>query len=203
MRNAFQEDIANNVLLQLEASELSIRELSDKVDRSYHSVRAVVRQLEEEGLITPSSNRYRNTTFRLASGDGPNRVMPMVNLGGSRYKLIQVLAMRHSESSPTASAVLRIPMHITRILNCAIKIKAGTDQQRTLRLIKVEMQNDLDLLKSAVSVYEQIINDPRNWNPETLRRYNNDVQFDKDEVISSYNHYFPSRNTETGERKEE
>ncbi len=193
MRTKFQEDVANDLLVQLGHGARSIAELASKTGHNYYTVRLVVQTLIDEGQIIRADNRFRNAKLKLVDASTPTAVIPTVELNGNFYKLTDILGLRFQPQSKANTAVSNLPMHVTRLLNSARQEAEGKPQERTLRFIKTEMQRDREYLKSALDVYDQVLNNPINWNPNSLARFTTDPAFNPRDLQDSYNHYFEAK----------
>lgn len=186
----FQLEVRNAILTHLEMGPASIAQLMDATGFKYHSLRLQVRQLEEEGLVKAVTRSYRNTLFALGSENGPNNIIPVIRTDSQSFKVQELISLRHNNEPAAAKAVLNLPKHITRLMKAALRLNQGTDVALTLSALKTEMKRDLAALKRSVEVYEQVLGDTRNWNPEALGKFPNDITFDEPLVEEAYEHYF-------------
>ena len=186
----FQMKVRNAIIQQLEMGPASTAELAVSTKYNYHSVRGQVRALEDEGVIKPLDRSYRNTKFVMGSDNGPNNIIPILHIDDKRFKLQELLQLRHNDNPHGAQAVHNIPKHLARLFKAAIRVSEGRDTTLTLTALKTDMVNDLQALKRAVYVYEQVLQDDRNWNPENLKRYPLDATFEQSVIDSAYVHYF-------------
>jgi predicted transcriptional regulator len=193
MRSAFQEIIANEILHKLETNPCTVAELAADLHRNYYTTRLVVQSLMADGIIIRADNKFRNGKLALVAADTPTSVIPSVSIGTVYYKLTQVLSMRHQKRSNGADAVLRFPMHITRLLNAAVSLSEGKDQTRTLKLLQREMEKDREYIQQAVDIYDQILKNPVNWNPDSLKRFITDPALDMRDLKDAYSYYFDTQ----------
>jgi len=54
----------------------------------------------------------------------------------------------------------------------------------------MEMQDDLKALQNLCSIYEQIINNPRLFDEEYLRRFPKDYDYNADLIKETYDSYY-------------
>lgn len=191
--NAFQNQIRNTIMVRLENGAASIADLAKETGFNYYSVRNVVRIMEDEGTIKSLRGSYRNAKYVLGTDDGPNNIIPSVRTKAGVFKLQDVMDLRKQESPTGIQSITNLPQHVARILHAAIRIKEGrTDALLSLNALRLEMESDVKSLQSVLNVYDQILSDHRNWDPESLKRYPNDVTFNEQEVKEVYATYYPS-----------
>ena len=191
--NDFQTGVAQVITQMLGLRSYTISELAEDTGYSYWTVRNVIRELEEQGTVKPADNRYRNTKYRLAEAGEARNSMPVIINNGRKFKLIEILGLRHANVTSHASrAADALPMHVTRLLNYAriLATQPALFQERDLRLLRVEISKDREALAEALAVYEQLLDNPVNWNAQYLANFHHDPSFDGNEVIDAYKHYF-------------
>ncbi len=186
-----QEALRPEILRLLEHGPRTIASIAKELNRNYYTVRGAIQRLLDSGDVTPFNHNNRNVEYRLQVNRAPNKIIPIVvNKGGARFKLIDILAARHNDNPEASRAVHNLPMHIARIMNAAVQMTEGKPMEHTLNSVKLQMENDLLALENATYIYRQIVEYDRIWDPEVTIKFVDDIDFDGDEVKAAYLHYF-------------
>lgn len=186
-----QDMVEQEILEVLPNRAMSNAELAQELKRNYYTVRNATHDLMSKGLIRPKNGySFRNVQFVMVSDHHGNNVIPVITIDGTRTKLTKFLSMRNKRQ-PAVEAIESVPRVITRLLLVAHKLHKGEIvMPHELEMIRTDMEFNRDQLKNFVSLYDQILGNTTNWNPEFLKRYPRDDEFDMDEIQQAYQHYY-------------
>ncbi len=186
-----QERIKPDIIAALQKRPMTISELSQEINRNYYTTRGSLTQLIEEGEVSPVGYQQRNGLYQLGSSDVVRNTMSTITTRGSKHKIIEILGMRSTQPH-AAMAVFNLPKHVARIMKAAM---GGYDNEHqantTLNRIFESMRSDRQALQTAIEIYDQILNNPKNWNVKTLTRFQIDPDYDEDRIKEALNFFFP------------
>lgn len=187
-----QDLVETEILEVLPGKAMSIAELASELKRNYYTVRNAVRSLTDKGLIKPrDSYTFRNVQFMMAGEGTTNNLIPIVSVGGIRNKLIEYIKLKDNPQEATHKAVDSAPRVITRLMLVALRLHQGeTVMPHELELIRKDIEFQRDKLMNFVSLYNQILDNPVNWNVDLLRRFPRDAEFDKELVTDAHASYY-------------
>lgn len=186
-----QEALKPEIVELLSHQQLSLKELETRIGRNYYTVRGALNLLIDEGVARPVGYGGRGCKYMLQNEDGPNRIIPRIRLGKDSFKLTDLLASRHQDVPAAAKAVINLPRHITRLFKVGEALAVGTASAALpLESIRIQMSEDRAALARALEIYDQVLSNPRVWEPEVLTKWPNDIEYNAAEVQASYDFYF-------------
>lgn len=192
MSSKFQEVLQTNILAQLDTRSLTVSELSNKLNANYHSVRKAIVILREDGLVHPIGYAMgKNIKYAAGQELGQNNSIPVISHANGRNKMHELLELADSTKKPrVVVAYENIPLNVAQLMKAAERAANGEDVTRTLITIKTRMEQDVQALVNATKLINQILQNPRNWNPEVIKRYPQDTTYDAELVDRIYSHFF-------------
>lgn len=185
--------VQQEIISKLEQfTSMSTKDLMDKIKRPYHTVRQAIKALENDGQIVPANNNYRNTEYKLADGNTvAHKIIPTIIVNDQEWKLVVLLDLRKQAKLRAAEAVTNIPMHMTRIFKIAERLNNGDSAAAvSLDTIKLAMQADRQALRNSIEIYDQVLKNGKVWQPDLLRRFVNDTDYNQKEIDEAYRAYF-------------
>lgn len=186
-----QEALKPEIVELLSHEPRTLKELEALTKKNYYTVRGSLNQLIDEGIARPVGYGGRGSKYMLQNADGPNRIIPQIRLGKQTFKLIDLLQSRLQESPAAARAVINLPRHLTRLFKVAESAANGTaGASMPLESIRIQMSEDRQALVRALEIYDQVLSNPRVWEPEVLAKWPNDIEYNTKEVQDSYEFFF-------------
>lgn len=196
MKGKVQDRLRTFIMDQLANEPATVPDIAARGGFNAETTRQAVRRLESEGLVSPdpaSKGSFRNVKWTAQlDPNAKNSVIPYITAVGRTVKMINLLKNAKESIYSAPDYFVNLPRHIVRIFDLADKAHSGSNVNVQLKLLRSEMEKDLENARQLISLYEQVLKDPRNWNPDTLKRYINDEVYDKELVETAYQFYFAS-----------
>ncbi len=187
-----QETIKLDIIAALARGTMTISQLATTINRNYYTTRGSLSQLIHEGEVSPVGYQQRNGLYQLGSSDVMRNTMSTITTRGQKHKIIEILGMRQTQPH-AALAVVNLPKHVARILKAAIGGYTSEHQANTtLNRIFEGMRSDRQALQVAIEIYDQILENPKNWSLKTLERFKLDPDYDEERIKEALNYFFPS-----------
>jgi predicted ArsR family transcriptional regulator len=189
----FQLQLRSQILLQLESGPKSTRQIANAIDANYFTVRVAMRNLEDEGSIRGIyTSRGRDIKYEIGTNETTkNNVIPILRYRDFSAKL-HTFADMHDKMATSAliKSIINVPILIAQLMKAAEHLQAGESQEQTMTLVRVSLEDTLKNIQDFELLLQQMLNEPRTWNPEILKRYPLDEDYNTDAINQIYNHYF-------------
>lgn len=192
-----KQRVEKRVIEKLTVKPSTLSELSELTGDNYHTIRRVLKALEEQGFAYPAGYRQGAMIYKLTEPDPkrPNNSIPVTKGRTGPIKITAFLDQIGKESnSRTAEAATSLPRNVSRILMAALRHSDSNgkyDIDKNLKNIRLEMETDLTQLRTMVSYFESILQADVLWNSHKIQAIPYDESFDRDKVIEAYKYYYP------------
>jgi len=194
--STFNAQVQDDIIGLLGSKELNTRQIANRLGRPYHTVRANIRTMLDEGLIVPTNFSGRDTPYKIAGSQTmSDRLMPIIMVNRKKHKINVLLFQYHNDITDTAAykAILNVGKHATRILQIA---KAAHQDQATglqgyLNSLRNEIETDREALLNIVDLYTQLLEHPKFWDITKLARFPDDNDWDEGALQAALKHYYP------------
>lgn len=169
----------------------TVKELADKMDMNYHTVRRDVLTLVEDGLVSENGS-LRNGSVLYVTGN----IRPMPEFRASRTEAarMDVLALSYLRSPHTSNgsrAVLRLAEIMAELL--AMAANASATEQRidanTLQRLENAAVTAGATIDAVSNIAKSFLANQVIWNPDLLPGTVNDPHFSVREFLTTYEAY--------------
>lgn len=174
---------------------LSMKELSEAINASYHTVRNDVLELADAGKISPTGEtRLSGMLFR----PGRVRPMPMVYHKASNQTLPITAIVdsfgKNPNDSASARAALDVPAIATELLYIlALSVDTGhpnheriESKNRLITALRTRLTTDVLHIESILGIAKDMLRNENLWNAAGLEAVSGDSLFDAHHIISIY-----------------
>lgn len=181
------------ILESLKKNPSSIRGLGESLNYNYYTVRAIIADLAERGLIKIYDTIDREKIYTFNVGNEENhefipRIVSAVNK--TTTKSVMFLSMVGNEDETNGvRAAKAIFKHIARLMQMANESRLGVNIEFLLNNERAEMQKNLIYVQQIASMYEQILKEPRYWNTKFLQEMTKDPDYNYLEIQKAVNYY--------------
>ncbi len=187
-----QERIKPDIITALQEGPKTLSQLATSIGRNYYTTRGAVQQLIDAGEVSPVGYQQRNGLYKLGTSDVVRNSMTTVTTRGNKHKIIDLLNMRNPQPL-AAIAVLNLPKHVVRILNLVKDLpQQEAESQILLNRIFDQVRSDRQALVNALEIYDDLLNNPRNWNVKSVERFKVDPDYDEDRIADGHKFFFPA-----------
>lgn len=190
----FQEQIKSKILLCLENRPMTMAEIANEQRLNYHTVRKWVNVLKDEGYIRQVFNgNARDIKYTLGEDTNANGIIPIITTPTGKSKAHVLMTMMHTNAPDTLAgkAISNLPQHIMRLMRAAERIyKDSVNLDHSIEMVRKDMLADREALSNFIDVYDQVLNNPKYWDPKLLSRFPLDAQWDESLLKSAIKHYF-------------
>jgi predicted transcriptional regulator len=169
------------VIEALQTEEKTTERSANDLGWNYYTVRTILDDLLERGIVKVTGRNGRARVFGYNTGatelnDTIPRFIDVVNR--TNYKFIYAIeGVGREDGLRSVEAAKRIPAHVTNLMYAANLASHGQDVNFRLDNIREALQRDMLYLKNAMSMLEQILDEPRFWEPEYLAKMADDPDY--------------------------
>jgi adenine specific DNA methylase Mod len=195
---SFQKRLEKRIIEKLVVQPSTIGSMADLLGENYHSCRKVFKSLEEQGFLYVRGYSKGSAIYRLTEPDPTRKNNSIPTVKGRTGDPIKVTAMLANvgkeDKSAGAPAAIALPRIASRIFMAALRnveSHGEYDVQKNLRNIRTEIETNLQILQNTVAYYEAFLQADVFWDPFKIKAIPYDEDFNKDEVIAAYRHYYP------------
>lgn len=189
----------------LNKNPLSIKELSEILTTSYHTIRNDMTSLTDEGKVSATlETRHGATLFRV----GKVRPMPMVYHKASNQTLPLTAILdsyaKNPHDSASARAALDVPSIAAELLyTLAVSTDQGhpnceplENKNRLFAALRTRLTTDILHIESILSIARDMLKDENLWSANGLSAIEGDSLFDPTHIISLYETVLQERNSQ-------
>jgi predicted transcriptional regulator len=191
--------LEKKILKALTIQNHTTRELAGLLDANYYTIRKILQGLEDTGVLKIMGFRGNARVYALAKpGDVVAResIPSTRDQRGNKLKLSALLTQVGMENTMLGGkAATALPRTMARLFMAALRYDSTNGEYAVipdLEAINLEMTTNLGQLKFLVKLYETILASDAFWDTDRLRNIPHDVDFDEDQVIKAYQHYYPN-----------
>lgn len=185
--------LEREIVALLQENPMTIDGLQQKTGVQYYTVRRIVNDLSVRGVVRAvgSIDRHRLYGYNLDSAYEKDTIPRLVQLvtKQSTKAIFLIEATGQEDGMRAVRAAKNIVRHTVDLMAAAISAANGADVNFVLNTIRKDMQDDMLYLKNTQSLYEQILKEPRFWNPKFLADFVEDSDFNAHAVLLAQNHY--------------
>lgn len=186
--------IEREVIDFLKHTPSSIKGIEDGLGHNYYTIRPIVNDLLERGIITVAGYQDRHRIFSYVVGsDGlPQDRIPRITdlLVKKSSKITDILAaVGNEDDMMSVLAAKNLPRHVVQLLIAANFASHGQDVGFRLERVREQMQKDFLYLKNAAHLYEQILKEPRFWDNKFLSEMTQDPDYNYVVIQRASDHY--------------
>src|SRR6478735_3973093 len=180
----FQDKLQNEIVDILTVKPLTSTQVAKQVGHNYHTTRKAMRILHEEGRIRPIfTGNVRDIKYTVGEDSAPNTSILIIISKGKRINLFKMVGVKFANNS-ASDAIDSLPQKITILMMYAQRAHEGIDVSDSLARLHEELKKQKDDVENALNIFTQIVDNHRNWNPEVIKRYATDQNFDLDALMS-------------------
>lgn len=177
----------------LKQNPMSMASLQNKTGYKYYSIRRIVSDLADRGVIrvVDTVDKTRIYGFNLDSGyekDTLPRLIQLITKESTKV-IFLIEATGQEDGMRAVRAAKNIVRHTVDLMAAAISAANGADVNFVLNTIRKDMQDDMLYLRNTQSLYEQILKEPRFWNPKFLADFVDDADFNAHAVLQAQAYY--------------
>jgi predicted transcriptional regulator len=190
--------LEKKIIQSLAIQSHSITELCGLHNANYYTVRKIIMGLQDEGAVKIQGFRGSARVYSLAKpGDviAKESIPSTKDRNGNKIKLTALLAQVGMEDTMLAGkAATALPRTMARIFMAALRYDESDGNYpvgEDLTKIQKELHTNYLQLKYLLKLYEAILHSDAFWDLQKVRNVPHDIDFDRDEVIKAYRHYYP------------
>lgn len=166
--------------------------LSDELGIQYYTVRRIISDLVERKVVEVDSVVDRHTVYRYNGNetmqDHIPRVVDIINKNSHKVtSMLEATGKEHKIMS--TKAAMRLIHHVSNLMRLAVQADHGQNINTDLDKIKERMSRDMLILQNSVKVYQQIIQDPRFWEHNTLAKMVSDPDFNTQQILEAWEYF--------------
>lgn len=195
----YLDPIKEDILGLLAHEPLTIKELTDKLNRPYTTVQQAHRILRDEGKVIPYDRKARGGRWALGTNVGPKSIIPSITLQNQRYKMTEFRGVNNLPQA-AAEATHDLLRAWTIIASTAERMNGGipdTVMVKRLNRQKISLVNARNIFESMAFFCTQMIENPKFWDVTALDQYPDDKDWDEfaPYLKQMYEHYFSPNST--------
>lgn len=194
---SLKSQVEKRILDKLTSQPRTTSELAELTGDNYHTIRRVLKELESQGFVYARGYKQGSLMYKLTDPvkAGPNDSLPSLKGPTGSMKLTGMLKFVGKEDkSATATAAVSLPRNITRILMSAIRhvdSNGKYDIDKNLKNIRLELETHRAQLVAMLGLYDAVLQADVLWDARKIKAIPYDRDFDREEIISAYHHYYP------------
>lgn len=162
--------------------------LSDELGIHYYTVRRIIAKLHEKKLVEVSGTIDRASIYKYCGPESAKDYIPSVtdSINKASMKVTGFLPLVGNEDEMKGvKALKKLPHHITNLLYLAALSSDDSPVGKELSDLRAELQKDALIAINQANWYKQILQDPRFWDTETLRKFTDDPTWDTESVVNA------------------
>ena len=181
MANTYMDDLQDEVLAVLTNTPMTINDLAVAIGKPYTTVQQAHKILREEGKITRYDKRARNARWTIGPNNGPNIIIPELKFDGGNIRAVRLARHPDRFAQLFGAKGLSVIVTLQEILDLAQKLNNGfplSTAEISLKRSRAKLHvlvNELDEMRYLA---QQILDNPKFWNPIDLEKFPNDVEWD-------------------------
>lgn len=172
------------IINHLKDNPSSIKGLEGLTGYNYYTIRTIVADLVERGILTVSNvvDKHRIYAFNADNSEQHEYIPRLIsNINKTTSKAIGLIGFIGVETAATR-AVNKLGAHMAWLMDTANDSRLGSDVTVRLNNQREDMQKDYIYLQNILSYYEQILKEPRFWNEKFLQEMPNDPDYNYEEI---------------------
>ena len=176
----------------LKQNPKSMRALEEELSINYYTVRRVIENLVKRNIVRVYDVVDRNTIYTYTGSETEHDHIPRVTDIVNKVSVKAVILVDSAGNEDSMRAVVaakRIPYHMTNLMQLAIQAEQGLPVGKQLDRIREELTKDFLYTKNAANVYEQILKEPRFWEPSHLAKMPQDPDFNPSVILKIWDYY--------------
>jgi predicted ArsR family transcriptional regulator len=168
------------VLSVLQKGHATMKAIEQETGLNYYTVRRQCEDLQKRGIINVVDYIERNRVYAYnvdpTKADTIPRFTDVVNQRTVKY-IFAISAVGDEDGMAAVKAMKRLPAHVVNLFIAANHAHHGQDVEFRLDRLREALQRDMLLIKNAESMIEQILTEPRFWEPEYLAKMVDDPDY--------------------------
>lgn len=170
----------------------SLNQIAEHLDLNYYTCRNYVTELNARNVLKIVGMVDRHRIYGFNGDEDKVEFIPRVTdlVKKHAIKVHELLAIRGRENDMKAIESVRLlPLYVAQLLSYAQLAYAGQDVKFSLSLTREQMQKQYIYMRNMTSLYDQILSDPRFWNPDHLSEIPRDKDYDSIDVQETLKYY--------------
>ena len=162
--------------------------LSDELGIHYYTVRRIIARLHDKNLVKVDGVIDRASVYAYCGPETLNDTIPVVtdSINKASMKVTGFLPLVGNEDEMKGvKALKRLPSHVANLLYLASLAKQGSPVGKELSELRVQIQKDTLTAVNQANWYKQILQEPRFWDTESLRKFMDDPEWNMEEVVNA------------------
>lgn len=185
-----QEKVVIDIIID---NPTTIAGIAEQTGLQYYTVRRVIDDLLSRGIVKVVGHQEKARLFlyNLENEERHDFIPRLTDVvAKNNVKAIYILEAVGKEMEMQATqAVMRMPRHIANLMIAANFASHGQDVNFRLDRIRAAMQKDMLFIKNNLSLYEQILSEPRFWDPNYIADMTKDQDYNYLEVQKAVDYY--------------
>lgn len=175
----------------------TISGLVEQTGLNYFTVRRIINDdttgLMARGIVKAVGHQEKSVLYAYnLENEERHDFIPRLNdvVAKQNVKAIYIIEAVGKEAEMQVSqAVMRLPRHIVNLMVTANFASHGQDVGFRLDRIRAAMQKDLLFIRNTMSLYEQILSEPRFWDQAYIGEMTKDQDYDFLQVQKAADYY--------------
>lgn len=186
-------DQEQKILDLLHEDSYSITRISEITGYNYYTVRNIISDMFVAGNVklVGTKDKHKLYTYNVDSKSYEDRIPRFTDiLTKQSSKVIFILsAVGHEQELKSTQAAMNLPKFVVKLMIAANVASHGMNINTRLETIREDMQQSYLYLKNMCHLYEQILQEPRFWEPRYLKTMADDPDFIYPDIQKASDYY--------------
>ena len=181
-QSKFETAVRQEILQCLELHAHTVTALEVKTGRNYYTLRKYLNNMKDEGIVHQLfTGSAKNIKWALGSDNSPNNIMPSIEHDKGRDKVLVFMGLSGdiNPDNRITKAITALGPAVAKLMTAAYRAHNNEiDPSLTISTTRAELEGHAKSVENYFSILTQMLNDSRLWNPELLKRFPLDAEWD-------------------------